>query len=158
MHSLITPHGAGFSVSATRALPYPRQVLMRLKTSISRWEVLSSCYSCCASAFSGRLLPSRSGKLSCASTSCKLAQDVLRAHKLRLTSLILCLRGNTLIIGASCSIAIALTWGGVQFPWSSTEVLVPLCLGFAAAVVWVVYEYRFCERPAVCFCHVSQEH
>ncbi|KAI0766215.1 major facilitator superfamily domain-containing protein [Trametes elegans] len=57
--------------------------------------------------------------------------------------------GNTLIIGASCACAIALTWGGVQFPWQSPSVLVPLCLGVVVFLVWALYEWRFCEHPVV---------
>ncbi|KAL1937275.1 hypothetical protein VTO73DRAFT_13884 [Trametes versicolor] len=57
--------------------------------------------------------------------------------------------GNTLIIGASCSCAIALTWGGVQFPWQSPSVLVPLCLSVVVFCVWGVYEWRFCLYPIV---------
>ncbi|OBZ79894.1 putative transporter C3H1.06c [Grifola frondosa] len=35
--------------------------------------------------------------------------------------------GNAIIIGSTCACVIALTWGGVVFPWSSPQVLVPLC-------------------------------
>ncbi|KAH9859176.1 Mfs1.1 [Lenzites betulinus] len=57
--------------------------------------------------------------------------------------------GNILLIGASCSCAIALTWGGVQFPWTSPSVLVPLCLSVVVFCVWGLYEWRFCPHPIV---------
>ncbi|KAI0365458.1 Mfs1.1 [Pilatotrama ljubarskyi] len=59
--------------------------------------------------------------------------------------------GNTLVIGASCACVIGLTWGGVEFPWPSAQVLVPLCIGAATFVVWLVYELRFCAHPVVPF-------
>ncbi len=58
-------------------------------------------------------------------------------------------RGNTLLIGASCACAIALTWGGVQFSWSSASVLVPLCLSAVVFCVWGLYEWRFFPHPIV---------
>ncbi|KAL1937269.1 hypothetical protein VTO73DRAFT_13878, partial [Trametes versicolor] len=57
--------------------------------------------------------------------------------------------GNTLLIGASCACAIALTWGGVQFAWTSASVLVPLCLSAVVFCVWGLYEWRFCLHPIV---------
>ncbi|KAH9929006.1 Mfs1.1 [Epithele typhae] len=57
--------------------------------------------------------------------------------------------GNTLIIGASCAIAIAITWAGVQFPWSSAQVLAPLIIGGVSLVLWFVYETRLATHPAV---------
>ncbi|KAJ3019302.1 hypothetical protein NUW54_g122 [Trametes sanguinea] len=59
------------------------------------------------------------------------------------------LLGNLVLIGASCACAIALTWGGIQFPWQSSSVLVPLCLGIAGFFVWALYEWRFCSYPVV---------
>ncbi|KAJ7661318.1 MFS general substrate transporter [Mycena polygramma] len=37
--------------------------------------------------------------------------------------------GNALIMASACSCMVALTWGGVRFPWSSPRILVPLVLG-----------------------------
>ncbi|KAH8985667.1 major facilitator superfamily domain-containing protein [Lactarius akahatsu] len=55
--------------------------------------------------------------------------------------------GNLLITGSTTSIVIGLTWGGVQFPWSSASVLVPLVLGFVGLVAFVIYEFYFCKPP-----------
>ncbi|KAM5530941.1 hypothetical protein V8D89_015386 [Ganoderma adspersum] len=57
--------------------------------------------------------------------------------------------GNTLIIGATCAIVLGLTWGGVVFPWSSYQVLVPLCVGAVAAIAFILYEWRYCDYPAI---------
>lgn len=57
--------------------------------------------------------------------------------------------GNLLITGSTTSIVIGLTWGGIQFPWSSASVLVPLVLGFVGLVAFAVYEFRFCKPPTV---------
>ncbi|GJJ12614.1 hypothetical protein Clacol_006857 [Clathrus columnatus] len=42
--------------------------------------------------------------------------------------------GNILVIAASTSALLGLTWAGVQFPWSSARVLVPLILGFVVTL------------------------
>ncbi|KAI9442690.1 Mfs1.2 [Lactarius indigo] len=55
--------------------------------------------------------------------------------------------GNLLITGSTTSIVIGLTWGGVQFPWSSASVLVPLVFGFIGLVAFVIYEFFFCKPP-----------
>ncbi|KAI0259047.1 iron permease [Gloeopeniophorella convolvens] len=57
--------------------------------------------------------------------------------------------GNGLIIGSTTSIVIGLTWGGVQFSWSSAKVLVPLILGFAGLGVFLYYEFYFVKPPVV---------
>ncbi|PIL24610.1 MFS general substrate transporter [Ganoderma sinense ZZ0214-1] len=59
--------------------------------------------------------------------------------------------GNTLIIGATCAIVLGLTWGGVVFPWTSYQVLVSICVGGAALLSFLLYEWRFCQYPAVPF-------
>ncbi|KAI0387007.1 major facilitator superfamily domain-containing protein [Hypomontagnella monticulosa] len=38
--------------------------------------------------------------------------------------------GNLLLVASVVAVLIALTWGGVQYPWSSWRTLVPLLLGF----------------------------
>jgi len=57
--------------------------------------------------------------------------------------------GNILIMGSSTALAIALTWGGSFFPWSSAKVLVPLIIGIVGLLVFMVYETFVCERPLV---------
>ena len=55
--------------------------------------------------------------------------------------------GNLIIIAASSSALLGLTWGGVQFSWTSVQVLVPLILGLCGMVLWVIYEIRVAAQP-----------
>ncbi|KAH6885739.1 major facilitator superfamily domain-containing protein [Thelonectria olida] len=48
--------------------------------------------------------------------------------------------GNAILIAASISILIALTWAGPVHPWSDARVLVPLLVGIAGLVGFVVFE------------------
>ncbi|KAF8996657.1 iron permease [Cyathus striatus] len=48
--------------------------------------------------------------------------------------------GNILIIASSSACIIALTWGGVVYPWSSARVLVPLVLGIVGLILTFMYE------------------
>jgi hypothetical protein len=48
--------------------------------------------------------------------------------------------GNLLIVASTTSVVIALTWAGIEFPWSSAKVLVPLVLGFLGLAGFLVYE------------------
>ena len=57
--------------------------------------------------------------------------------------------GNFLIIASSTSVVIALTWGGVQFPWTSAHVLAPLILGLVGMVFFMAYEAIFAREPLV---------
>ena len=36
-----------------------------------------------------------------------------------------------------------------MFPWISAQVLAPLCLGIMGVLVFLIYEWRFAEFPAV---------
>ncbi|KAN0135475.1 MFS general substrate transporter [Lactarius tabidus] len=55
--------------------------------------------------------------------------------------------GNILITGSTTSVVIGLTWGGIQYPWSSAPVLVPLVLGLVGLASFVLYELHFCKPP-----------
>ncbi|KAL5536448.1 hypothetical protein ACEPAF_270 [Sanghuangporus sanghuang] len=57
--------------------------------------------------------------------------------------------GNTIIVASTTSVVLALTWGGIEFPWSSAKVLVPLILGLAGLVAFVIYEAKVPEAPLV---------
>lgn len=71
----------------------------------------------------------------------------LFAH--RCISLIGLLSGNLLIIASTTSVVIALTWGGVQFPWNSARVLVPLILGLLGLCGFIAYEAWAPTYPTV---------
>lgn len=55
--------------------------------------------------------------------------------------------GNLLITASVTSTLIGLTWGGVQFSWSSARVLVPLILGIFGIFAWVLYEIFMAKQP-----------
>ncbi|KAI0259538.1 iron permease [Gloeopeniophorella convolvens] len=57
--------------------------------------------------------------------------------------------GNTLIVSSTTAVVIALSWAGIQFPWSSVHVLAPLILGGAGLCAFIVYEIFFCSAPTV---------
>ncbi|GAW16653.1 hypothetical protein ANO14919_060890 [Xylariales sp. No.14919] len=58
--------------------------------------------------------------------------------------------GNTVFVGASTSVLIALSWAGGEYPWSSYEVLVPLVVGAVALAAFVALEAtRFVANPMV---------
>jgi len=57
--------------------------------------------------------------------------------------------GNVLIIACTTAIVIALTWGGIQFSWSSPHVLVPLILGNVGLVLFMIYEAIVPRYPVV---------
>ena len=44
---------------------------------------------------------------------------------------------------------IALTWGGIQYPWSSARVLSSLVVGLIGLCVFVIYELYVCRPPVV---------
>lgn len=57
--------------------------------------------------------------------------------------------GNALIIGSTASCIIALTWAGVNYPWTSFRVLVPLILGFAGLTGSLLYELFVAKHPLI---------
>ncbi|KDR72247.1 hypothetical protein GALMADRAFT_143106 [Galerina marginata CBS 339.88] len=57
--------------------------------------------------------------------------------------------GNTAIIGSTCSCMLALTFGGIRFPWTSASVLVPLVLGLFGLLATLFYESRWPEYPVI---------
>ena len=58
-------------------------------------------------------------------------------------------RGNILVTGSTTSLVIGLTWGGVQYSWSSARVLSSLIFGLLGLCVFVIYEIYFCKPPVV---------
>lgn len=59
--------------------------------------------------------------------------------------------GNALVIAATTSCVIALTWGGIQYAWSSARILVPLILGLSGLIVFFVYEFTVAKHPIVSY-------
>lgn len=63
--------------------------------------------------------------------------------------------GNFLVISSSSSTVIALTWGGVQFPWTSPHVLAPLIIGLLGLIGFFAYEALFAADPLIPFTLIS---
>ncbi|KAE8381824.1 hypothetical protein BDV26DRAFT_289029 [Aspergillus bertholletiae] len=58
--------------------------------------------------------------------------------------------GNAILITSVISILLALTWAGTTHPWKSWRTIVPLLLGFAGMVAFLVYQgSRWCPEPTI---------
>ncbi|KAJ7931029.1 iron permease [Mycena leptocephala] len=57
--------------------------------------------------------------------------------------------GNSIVITASSLLVLAVTWGGIQYPWSSPKVLIPLCAGMVGLAAFLLYEVKFAKHPIV---------
>ncbi|KIM86227.1 hypothetical protein PILCRDRAFT_65068 [Piloderma croceum F 1598] len=63
--------------------------------------------------------------------------------------------GNFMVIAATCSITIALTFGGINFPWSSAHILAPLIIGLVGLITFIIYEAIWATHPLVPFSLLS---
>ncbi|KAI0763280.1 iron permease [Trametes elegans] len=59
--------------------------------------------------------------------------------------------GNLMIITGTTLALIALTWGGIQFPWDSAHVLAPLIIGGFAIAAFFLYETFVPQEPTLPF-------
>ncbi|KAA1472295.1 MFS general substrate transporter [Dentipellis sp. KUC8613] len=57
--------------------------------------------------------------------------------------------GNAIIIAGTTVAMLGLTWAGVEKPWDSAGVLVPLILGLLLVAGFLVYEFRVPSEPTV---------
>lgn len=56
--------------------------------------------------------------------------------------------GAFILVMASVSVLLALTYGGSRYSWSSVHILVPLFLGVSGLVLYMLYEgSQFCVQP-----------
>ena len=60
-----------------------------------------------------------------------------------------CNRGIIVMVGSTISILLALTWGGLQFRWTSGHVLAPLIIGAAGILTFFVLELLWLKGPTV---------
>ncbi|KZO94656.1 MFS multidrug transporter [Calocera viscosa TUFC12733] len=51
--------------------------------------------------------------------------------------------GNVIVIGAAASAILALVQGGIDHPWSSYQIVVPLVIGLVGIAVFLIYELFF---------------
>jgi len=58
-----------------------------------------------------------------------------------------------MVIAATFSITIALTFGGINFPWSSAHILAPLVVGLVGLITFIIYEAIWATHPLVSFTH-----
>ncbi|KAJ7250496.1 major facilitator superfamily domain-containing protein [Mycena haematopus] len=56
---------------------------------------------------------------------------------------------NMLIVASTTSLTIGLTWGGVQYAWSSPRILASLILGCFGLAVFLWYEFKIATNPIV---------
>ncbi|KAJ7598423.1 iron permease [Mycena floridula] len=57
--------------------------------------------------------------------------------------------GNAIVIAGTTLTNIGLAWGGITYPWSSVNVLVPLVLGIILLVVFLLYEFKIPREPTM---------
>ncbi|KAJ8481491.1 hypothetical protein ONZ51_g5965 [Trametes cubensis] len=57
--------------------------------------------------------------------------------------------GISVMIGSTISILLAITWGGLQFPWASGHVLAPLIIGAIGILTFFVLEMLWLKGPTV---------
>jgi MFS family permease len=57
--------------------------------------------------------------------------------------------GSFLFIASITAFLIPVTWGGVQYAWSSWHTIVPLILGAAGLITFVIYEFWIARSAAV---------
>lgn len=57
--------------------------------------------------------------------------------------------GGALFIGSMTAFLIAVSWGGVNYAWSSWHTLVPLIIGIIGSAVFVVWEDRYAVEPLI---------
>ncbi|KAH8888998.1 MFS general substrate transporter-like protein [Thozetella sp. PMI_491] len=58
--------------------------------------------------------------------------------------------GNVLFVGATTALMFGLVYGGIEYPWSSWNIIVPLVLGVARLAAFALFEASiYCVEPAI---------
>lgn len=57
--------------------------------------------------------------------------------------------GTVLFLGSITGFLIPITWGGVQYPWDSWRTLVPLLVGAAGMVLFVIHQELWAPEPLI---------
>ncbi len=52
-------------------------------------------------------------------------------------------------MASTCAMMLALTWGGIRFPWTSVNILVPLSIGLFGLIATLAYESKCPAHPVV---------
>ncbi|KAH0539028.1 hypothetical protein FGG08_004422 [Glutinoglossum americanum] len=74
----------------------------------------------------------------------EMARSSLKSKLLRVDWL-----GSAIFIPGMTSFLIAITWGGVQFPWASAQTLIPLFLGAAGILATLLWERWGATNPFI---------
>ena len=53
-------------------------------------------------------------------------------------------------MGSTIAIVIGMTWGGVEYAWTSAQVLAPLIIGGVGLLLFLSYEAFWAKHPLVC--------
>lgn len=57
--------------------------------------------------------------------------------------------GTILFVGSTASFLIPVTWGGVMYEWNSWRTLVPLLIGIAGLITFMLYEAYVAQDPII---------
>lgn len=57
--------------------------------------------------------------------------------------------GTLLFVGGTTSFLLSLSWGGVLHPWVSVQTLVPILIGVASMILFVLYEAKLAKEPLI---------
>ncbi|EKM52350.1 uncharacterized protein PHACADRAFT_198411 [Phanerochaete carnosa HHB-10118-sp] len=52
-------------------------------------------------------------------------------------------------MSSSIAVVLALTWGGVQYPWSSAQILAPLIIGLPGLLLFLLYKAKVAKHPMI---------
>jgi len=66
--------------------------------------------------------------------------------------------GTILFVGGTTSLLLGLSWGGVLHPWGSAQTLVPIAIGVASCLGFILYEAWLAEEPLIplsLFCNTT---
>lgn len=57
--------------------------------------------------------------------------------------------GTLLFVGGTTSLLLGISWGGVLHPWASAQTLVPIFIGVASCVGFILYEAYLAKEPLI---------
>ncbi|KAI7966323.1 hypothetical protein MJO29_002071 [Puccinia striiformis f. sp. tritici] len=57
--------------------------------------------------------------------------------------------GSALTLTSTCLFILGLTWAGVRYPWSSQQVVIPLCFSAPTAGLFVIWKWKFASIPVM---------
>jgi predicted MFS family arabinose efflux permease len=55
--------------------------------------------------------------------------------------------GGLLSVSGTLLFMMGLQWGGYQYPWVSAHVMVPLFLGLALIIAFIIHQWKFAKNP-----------